>query len=255
MEEVCSGTWLAHPRYKSGQYRDVFKVKHDEAIPSGTEGHAGYNLDVHTLFVVTGFCKVTLRTGNVTFDQTAFKDAWRVCWEKSELERSCYMQVVLTRGDTEMTVLSVVEDEDFETPLELNTDCVDVTSLPPSMNARTENQLSLELVASIQLQDPLAMVYFSPLALRGAVKVNRLLLNGALSAPQMVIGLDKPLEEAVSLLLVGHAAAMLKAECKRDLGVEEDAELQEEEGIEQPAGRGDSVQDLQEEIEAWKPLQ
>ena len=255
VEAVCQALWLAPPRYKSGKHKNLFRAKHEEASPPEVTAGEGYSLDPQTLFVVSGFCKLTTSSGNVSFDQAAFKDAWRKCWSESELDGSSFTQVTLMQGSEELTVLSLVDDEDFDPPVALDLSCVAESALPRSMNSRTESQLALELVSALQAQDPLAMVYFSPVAMRGAVRVNRLLFNGALSAPRLTVGLEQSVEEAVQLLQARHAEAVVKA-LTRGRQEEEEADLiQEEDEAELGVSETTEGEDRKAEMNQWRSLQ
>ena len=158
---------------------------------------------------MTQFCKQTISSGNVKFDQSAFKDAWRSAWNESELERSHYLQVTLVQDGMERRVLEVSGESDSDIPEGLNEAAVDAAPFPTqSQGGLFEAQMVQRLVLFMQVRDPLALTYFSPVPMAGAIKLNRLLFEGSLSAPRLVVGLYEDPEEVGVRALLMHKAAV-----------------------------------------------
>ena len=211
-EGVCYGKWFTPPMYKSGRYKDLFKMMEEVALPPDRLEPRGFALDSRTVYLVTPFCKVTSKSGNVTFNQTAFKEAWRSAWDRALLQRSMYTRLSLQQEEQELTVLSVTEADEFSEPLALDSSCVSAAVAPSATSVMSEAQMIVALTSYVQALDSLALLYFSPAPMTGAVKISRMLLQGVLTCPKHVVGLGERVDEAGAALLQKHAACKLRLE-------------------------------------------
>ena len=205
-EGLTYGKYLTPPHFKSGRYKNRFKMVESAAVPSGIAGSRGFPLDARTLFLATPFVKVTASTGGVDFDQQAFKEAWMVTWEQADLQSSLYTRVILEHGQQEFSVLSVTEGEEFSEPLTLDASCVSAAVEVGTNAVLNESQMIIALTEYVQAVDSLALLYFSPAPMQGSVKISRILLQGVLTCPKHVVGLGEKVEEAGAALLQKHAA-------------------------------------------------